>query len=662
MAKACDICGSRKWRKDKVTGNAICEEGHVQQNYRSEVLDMEIGGPRHQLQRRKMGNRGPRRNKRREEGRANPLFYHGAEAEYLRIQALQILLRLQIQAISKLWSLPETYEMIVRDLWTYQLSISCLPSWPTSTDGRQTPESDIVAITKQSQPSQPDVEMADEERKSDDDSSTDPEHEKDDLSENEEGDGRASDVDSEILEEIEGMSKEEDLEDEAMIEKQNQDRRGKKKLRISDTIITLVMGLWIMRIPFIGIDIESAINEMKIPYIDFYHTTHLPTEIKRHMNRDVMIALAPLRSPSPTMIHRQCKVFARRLNKKYGIEVPETNAQPVVWRITSSLGGTPTTYLQITRLLTILDVNLSLIEREISTFHRKAKSRTHMQRDTERDGDDSPDLISSNGEGLESYERTLLYQDVIAPEVVIVSAWIVIMKITYGLDGIPREALLRSDPAVGLPNANVWMTELRTRLNEGVLRGSRKDREKPHFHTMDPDDMDAFLFKAERILLSHREEPSDVSMFPLTPHAPHEESVVPANSWANFHSNTATQTSNQIRHNPIKPNEGINKSLPLMPGEKIQSFPSNDPFLELPTELEVVSNAAAELIGWDAVEVSRVVEALERRLEKIRPRDERGRKKFDEATSETDNDKIEAEAEAQAGGQVEVRRDRESPV
>ena len=29
MPKACPVCGSRRWRKDGVTGNAICEDGHV---------------------------------------------------------------------------------------------------------------------------------------------------------------------------------------------------------------------------------------------------------------------------------------------------------------------------------------------------------------------------------------------------------------------------------------------------------------------------------------------------------------------------------------------------------------------------------------------------------------------------------------------------------
>lgn len=37
--------------------------------------------------------------------------YEGEDAEYLRLQALQLLLRTQVQAIRKLWDLPEVYEV-----------------------------------------------------------------------------------------------------------------------------------------------------------------------------------------------------------------------------------------------------------------------------------------------------------------------------------------------------------------------------------------------------------------------------------------------------------------------------------------------------------------------------------------------------------------------
>ncbi|WWD01218.1 hypothetical protein V866_008159 [Kwoniella sp. B9012] len=625
MARACDICGSRKWRKDKVTGNAVCDEGHVRQDYRSEVHDMEIGGPRHQLTRRKIGTRGTRRNKRKEEGRANPLFYHGAEAEYLRIQALQLLLRLQVQAISKLWSLPDSFEMIVRDLWAYQLSLSVLPPLPESSESNQQPDASPAIIDKHSQPSQSiDVEMVDQHRdrdsKSDDGSQPDSDT-KDEKHDEGSDDERGSDIDPEILERLEQSDGED-------TERQNDDRSGdenrnkgkrRRKLRISDTIITLVMGLWILRVPFMAVDIENAINEMKIPYVDFYHTTHLSEDMRRHMNRDVMISLSPLRSPSPSLIHRSCKNLARALNKRYGVQIPEMNVHPVIWRIISNLA---TTYTQVIRLLSILDINFSLIERQIKTYFRKTRGRPRSTYQST----DASDEEEPESDRKEIYERTLLYQDVIAPEIAIVSAWIVIMKIVYGLDGIPREALLKSDPAIGLPSSQTWLDELRDRLNEGVLKGGKKDIEKQYFNTMEADDIDMFLDKAERILLDHREEPSDITPFPLTPHDPIPASDIPPNSWITFHQKSDTSNSDRISYKPIQANSGNNKTLPLMPGEKIRSFTANDPFLELPNDLEVVINASSEVIGWDVEDILGFVEVIERRLERLRPRDERGRK------------------------------------
>lgn len=39
--------------------------------------------------------------------------------------------------------------------------------------------------------------------------------------------------------------------------------------------------------------LRSLISTMAIPFIDFGHTTYIPDEMKRHMNKDVMQALTP---------------------------------------------------------------------------------------------------------------------------------------------------------------------------------------------------------------------------------------------------------------------------------------------------------------------------------------------------------------------------------
>lgn len=79
-------------------------------------------------------------------------------------------------------------------------------------------------------------------------------------SEEEEEDEREEgpDVDPEIIERLEESDKEEEVNQSNMDDKKKGDTRWKRKrrLRISDTITTLVVALWIIRVPIMGLDIE----------------------------------------------------------------------------------------------------------------------------------------------------------------------------------------------------------------------------------------------------------------------------------------------------------------------------------------------------------------------------------------------------------------------
>ena len=37
--------------------------------------------------------------------------YRGNDAEYLKLEAMQLLLRAQVQALQKIWSLPDAFEV-----------------------------------------------------------------------------------------------------------------------------------------------------------------------------------------------------------------------------------------------------------------------------------------------------------------------------------------------------------------------------------------------------------------------------------------------------------------------------------------------------------------------------------------------------------------------
>lgn len=85
MARKCPVCGSRKWKRDRITGSAICEDGHVlqvrglitiitmqltiDQDFRSE-LHVVDGAVNYALTRRRLA-KAPRYNKRKMEGRRN---------------------------------------------------------------------------------------------------------------------------------------------------------------------------------------------------------------------------------------------------------------------------------------------------------------------------------------------------------------------------------------------------------------------------------------------------------------------------------------------------------------------------------------------------------------------------------------------------------------
>ncbi|WVQ77975.1 hypothetical protein IAT38_000056 [Cryptococcus sp. DSM 104549] len=604
MARACTVCGSRRWKKDRVTGNAVCEDGHVLQDYRSEALVIE-GGVNYQVQKRRAAKKAKKDEK--EKDRKNPELYHGEESEYLKHQALQLLLRLQVQALSKLWSLPEAYELVVRDLWAYQLAISSLPPLPERPDDSDartptpSPQPPVINLTT-------DINMdpssSSSESDSQDDSESDP------------------DVDPELLAQLSDSDKDDGRDDASPGDGKKGEGRWKKKRRLkaSDTIITLMVGLWVMRVPIMAMDMENLVNENKIPYLDFGHTTHIPDEMRKHINREAMNALSPSRSPTPMVIHQSCKSFARTLSRRFNIDVPEINLHPVAWRIISSLGGTPTTYTQSLRLLSLLDINLTLVPRNITLLSRKSRSRLHL--DNAGSGSEADDVQKDEQE-RETYERARTMYDALPPEVSIVAAWVVVMKLAYGLDGRPREALLSTDPAIGLPEGESLINELRLRIESGALQKRRPDLSTKDFAKMEPEELDSFLDECEALLLDHRPPIPEASHFPLPVTTTLPPPIGTPNSWHNHH-----RINPLIDHTPIPvQTRQSNKPLPLMPGEKLRSYDASNLAGELPEPYSIVLQAAALVTGWDKADISKAVEVFERKLERVRVK--RGRERND---------------------------------
>ena len=181
--------------------------------------------------------------------------------------------------------------MIVRDIWAYQLSLSTLPLKPDST---KTPGEE--GLGEEAKENEKDDEKSDDENSDKDDAS------KSDSS-SEPG------IDKDLLEEISERSSSSENDMTTAFNGGNGPKKSSRKpLRASDTLVCLVVGLWVIRYPVVNVEIErsasvqltgelklrsSLVNSISIPYIDFGRSTHLPEEMQRKINRDTMLALAP---------------------------------------------------------------------------------------------------------------------------------------------------------------------------------------------------------------------------------------------------------------------------------------------------------------------------------------------------------------------------------
>lgn len=287
----------------------------------------------HALQKRRILKGRERINKRKVYGVANKTVYRGRAAEWLRVQGLQLLLRHQVAALRTLWAIPETLEAIARDLWTYQLLISRVGPQPSSRSPSPLP----LRRQKSSRRS-----LADDATTPTPSDGSDTERREHSESDSDEESDEELDADLLALDdERDPMSdgEEEEAETDPDVRPPREPWKRTRPLRVSDVLVTLVLALYILRVPFTFARIEALVNTLQIPYVDFAHTTLLPAEMVRHMNRDVRLSLRPQRCPSPAWLFDLTRLFARTLQVYFGVRLPEVNLPPVAWHVVSELGG-----------------------------------------------------------------------------------------------------------------------------------------------------------------------------------------------------------------------------------------------------------------------------------------------------------------------------------
>ncbi|KAH9482730.1 hypothetical protein JR316_0004830 [Psilocybe cubensis] len=382
-------------------------------NSLSETTEITEVGP-HAMRKRTLKSK----RKKGKASNANPKLYHGARGRYHYFLCLQLILRKQIAALTKIWELPPEFEIICRDVWA--LNLALLPDPPPAEPYHHAVETQIhdevdpvVDIKAFSSSMKQDLDGASEDEQANDDDA----NEKEEHSDTDEDEEEEEDAELELLmqENSDLSSSSEDELGESKISgpesgqpKMEGGRKGRFRYESPlSTIAVLVVTCWMMRIPVMYRDFTRLIEKYEIPYLNGVKS--LPESMTEHLTKHNVQALSPPHAPRTMAMHKVASRLAKKLNSNYGIYVPEINAASILWRITKEMGGTPLLYRLAKRVASVLSVPLTL----------------HWTL--------APGLAK-----LKPSDAFRHHYDGVPPEASLLGALIIVIKMVYGLDGTTR--------------------------------------------------------------------------------------------------------------------------------------------------------------------------------------------------------------------------------
>ncbi|KAL0949478.1 hypothetical protein HGRIS_009531 [Hohenbuehelia grisea] len=599
----CPVCRSRQWHKEPASGLIACSEGHVLQNYRNEAADADEPSP-YALRKRTLKSG---RKKGEKHGKSDPKIYHGSRAQFHYAQCQQVILRLQIVALTREWDLPPEFEILCRDLWALYLSLlpQPLPAEPyyyaqelreggdqggnpdplhrtsdmpvspemsTSPNNEGLPNEDRTEGSEGEETDDSDGSDSDDQDEAAQGRVEDPELAALLRENSESSSSSSSEADSDTEDKTEGKSK-------APAAPRGQGKRKGKYTHegLQSTLAVLLVALWMLRVPVVYADMRRLIEMFKLPYLDPLRL--LPQNMSRHLTKYSIQSLSPAHAPQTLVLHRVVKRFSRRLFAVYGIFTPEANGGPILWRTVRCMGGTPSLYILTKRLAYILSLPLTL-HHSLAPGLKKLKAR-------------DPDFHK--------------YDDV-PPELALAAAVIIVLKMIYGLDGKPRSAKNEDDPACWLPRVDEFL-ELVKQMDGVDAKG--RDQVFSSTSTMRVDSLsdemlDEYLSFCERALLGHEGDGKIGGKSVLERFFPLEGDRMACDA---------------SRGREAYPQPDLHANLPvesphagLGPGDEYKIYQGRDVLGNIGDDLEVVVARASQWVGVSNNEMLGVVETYERRV------------------------------------------------
>ncbi|KAI1795209.1 hypothetical protein LXA43DRAFT_882600 [Ganoderma leucocontextum] len=568
--KKCPVCGSKQWHKEPSSGLITCSEGHVLQNYRNETTEVTELGPHHMRKRTLKSGR----KKKERQSRADPKLYHGERARFHYYQCLQVVLRMQIAALTRLWGLPPEFEKTCRDIWALHLSL--LPKPPTAES--------LLHFQDGSGQTSSNTHLGEES----DGNETDRSKKSETIADSSSSSSESDDTDHDP--ELDELMRENSL---TPSSSDQEDAEGSKQRRASvavarkrptfskhdalaNTISVLVVACWTLRLPVMYIDFVRLIESYDLPYLDDLRL--LQESMTRNLRKQTAQALSPYHAPSTLHIHGLASRLAKLIYATYDVYTPEMNAAPILWKAVCNLQGTPTLYVLAKKLARLVSIPLTLHRVLVPALKRAKKNDPAFHK-----------------------------HDSAVPEVSLVATVIVVMKMVYGMDGKSRQPREIFDPACAMPTLEELLQALREAETSDLKRTPAFSMETPR-SALDMDDemLDEYLAFCEKALLPREDRmpPRNAvtDQFPLGP-----DKETSGNDIENRDEDLVDRS--DLSANMIA--EGVDQ---LQPGEEYTIYNTQDILGSLPTDLELVISRAAKWAGVEDNYVSGAVERFERRV------------------------------------------------
>ncbi|KAG9104551.1 hypothetical protein FRC06_001331 [Ceratobasidium sp. 370] len=376
-------------------------------------------------------------------------------------------------------------------------------------------------------------------------------------------------------------------------------------------ISMLVLTCWWVRVPATYLDFIGLINSYRIPYLDV--VLLLPENMKKHLSVALRQQLNPPHAPTVIALHVITRRIARRLRGVHGINIPEFNAAPVLWRAVRAFQGPPMLYTMAKQMMERLEVPLTIY----------------------------PSLAPKPSSGKSGFGG-----DWAPVEVTMAAVLVLVLKLVYGFQEGIKVTPDEGDPASCFPDFSSYMNALRrgkahNRMDFSMLLSRGNDRTAD---TLCGEEVDKYLGVAEKALATW--SMGDARSMPF------KQLMAIYGDIQNRDSHT---TSTASAPNIAVPPEALERpslaqnmedqSIKL-PGESIINWSPNDPLGMLPPDYGLLIETASVWSGVEQSTINRLVGLFEKRLQRYSPK----RRRLEISDLDMDNEYLDLDQRSQHSG------------